>query len=57
MTEPEHVLWGLRRPDDVVEIMASECLARREAAREGGALIYRLGASPWRLASPPSAAA
>ena len=50
MAEIQDVQWGLRRLDNVVEIMACERLARREAAREGGAVICRRGASPWRLA-------
>ncbi|HVQ95944.1 MAG TPA: hypothetical protein VMU51_33275 [Mycobacteriales bacterium] len=57
MTDLPETQWALRRTDNVVEIMASEAAARREAARERATVLCRgLGAS-WRTASQPPTAA
>ena len=54
VTMNEHdVQWGVLRSDRVVEILASERLARIEAAREGGQVVHRTTAglgAPWRRA-------
>jgi hypothetical protein len=53
--EPSDPLqWGVIRIDRVVELHASERIARREAAREGGTVVYRLRSAPhadWRIAA------
>lgn len=54
METNDPIQWGMIRIDGVVELLASERIARREAAREGGTVVYRLLDLPhadWRTAA------
>jgi hypothetical protein len=49
MTDLSETQWALHRTDNVVEIMASEAAARREAAREGATLLCRRRGTSWHI--------